>query len=118
MRISDWSSDVCSSDLIGLTGGNINLALHQCHDESVAHKIAIEPRAPRRHNPAASRDDEWPSGIMSNIEAGLSPPHVDIPAPPALCKNENGIRLQPRYGALGQPHHTIHTTHPANKRKE
>src|SRR3546814_15036060 len=90
MRISDWSSDVCSSDLIGLTGGNINLALHQCHDESVAHKIDIEPRAPRRHNPAASRDDEWPLGIMSHIEACLSPHHVDIPAPPAISNMEIG----------------------------
>src|SRR3546814_10346920 len=35
MRISDWSSDVCSSDLPGLSGGSIAFAC--AHDQAHAH---------------------------------------------------------------------------------
>src|SRR3546814_4484033 len=45
MRISDWSSDVCSSDLIGLGFGLLNLAArfarfvgeHQRREQKLAH---------------------------------------------------------------------------------
>src|SRR3546814_21030132 len=36
MRISDWSSDVCSSDLPGDLGGHIGLELHQDHAAAAA----------------------------------------------------------------------------------
>src|SRR3546814_12622338 len=40
MRISDWSSDVCSSDLLGAIGGGDALNLHEVR--AVAEKRAIE----------------------------------------------------------------------------
>src|SRR3546814_12359054 len=58
MRISDWSSDVCSSDLVGLRqfGGTDRLA----HDLEAAHQ-QIElagRRGARRRRRDIDRDDE------------------------------------------------------------
>src|SRR3546814_10210528 len=49
MRISDWSSDVCSSDLDVRSGGN-NMASFICHVVGVAKRVRLE-RIVRPHLP-------------------------------------------------------------------
>src|SRR3546814_21047944 len=59
MRISDWSSDVCSSDLFGACLGEFiiaqnlacnGFALHAIHDETTAHAVCgTQNKTDRRH---------------------------------------------------------------------
>src|SRR3546814_17893244 len=92
MRISDWSSDVCSSDLAGD-------AEHRAEDvddrRAGAQRLARRPghvRQPglERHN----LDERWPA-LVRPCETDLTPP-VDLPGgtlaqlPPGTADNTPG----------------------------
>src|SRR3546814_6884136 len=46
MRISDWSSDVCSSDLTGVGGGGVVIVLRTCPKNVERNKV-YAPEPPR-----------------------------------------------------------------------
>src|SRR3546814_17541204 len=68
MRISDWSSDVCSSDLLEIPGGQ--LALHSSDDVASLAKCPERPLQIVGELPAATAD------ILGEAHAGelLQPP--------------------------------------------
>src|SRR3546814_7560724 len=84
MRISDWSSDVCSSDLdlVGDTeaGGRV-LAVH---DDEVEAEALAQPREMRRNSIAARPADHIPAEQNSHepyaFLAGCAPPLGAAPA--------------------------------------
>src|SRR3546814_5241396 len=56
MRISDWSSDVCSSDLEGGTLVREIIALErECFDRGEEGDVARRGAVPRRHHPRLDR---------------------------------------------------------------
>src|SRR3546814_18231972 len=72
MRISDWSSDVCSSDLTGAQRGGEDEAPHRHHVEEAAVDVRLEIAAPFAHlrfEPAAGaqveRDDPARDGCRN-----------------------------------------------------
>src|SRR3546814_17478297 len=52
MRISDWSSDVCSSDLDGEVVGDAGGEVHRAHQRLV---VLVQQRERRRHDVARER---------------------------------------------------------------
>src|SRR3546814_20695115 len=75
MRISDWSSDVCSSDLLC---AHISLATIR-RDQEIAARHAIGAQSQIQHSPDARVD----AGAVLDLESGrdattgLQPEHVD-----------------------------------------
>src|SRR3546814_8749382 len=66
MRISDWSSDVCSSDLLGMEGDHIGPGVGKCLQPGIDrrhHQMHIEwlgaVRPPRL-------DHHWPDGEIGH----------------------------------------------------
>src|SRR3546814_3858657 len=79
MRISDWSSDVCSSDLTakpGWTGSNLVKALGQAFDAPVAIDTDVNAAALAEHRLGAGQGYETIAylTIGTGIGAGLSGP--------------------------------------------
>src|SRR3546814_15373443 len=74
MRISDWSSDVCSSDLDGGAEASEPSAVHKC---SLAAGLTVTPSLPRMaasHSAAQARSP-GSSIRVSGCRAKLSPPY-------------------------------------------
>src|SRR3546814_8652479 len=79
MRISDWSSDVCSSDLIRVAGRPSEWpAVAQASGSSATCCIAFQP------SPAATRQD-MPCGVVTMIDQVLPLPVVSTSTRPPLC---------------------------------
>src|SRR3546814_2387609 len=77
MRISDWSSDVCSSDLpVGLRNDNV-VARHKAHGVAVANGCGIASAATRAACAAARRSEERRVGkeCFSTCRSRWSPYH-------------------------------------------
>src|SRR3546814_11213398 len=91
MRISDWSSDVCSSDLAAPAG--------LCCHRPVLRSSCPEPPPDRRPNPAEDRHGYWTEWQPSWL-AGSEPcaPRRRHPARALLPPNPCGSRKTP--GAL------------------
>src|SRR3546814_2139854 len=95
MRISDWSSDVCSSDLFGACLGEFiiaqnlacnGFALHAIHDETTAHAVCgTQNKTDRRHRHTdlAGKPDQFSfrfqssrRGSFPTFSAGRSEEHT------------------------------------------
>src|SRR3546814_6428163 len=75
MRISDWSSDVCSSDLLALLDGGLGhvfyLDVDAHHGDGVQDAFHDDPRV---FTPSIHEDGRWP---MQRGEIGSAPGSVD-----------------------------------------
>src|SRR3546814_2161996 len=49
MRISDWSSDVCSSDLLGIYTATVRVTVAGCPSHSDVGVAAVEEQTPEHH---------------------------------------------------------------------
>src|SRR3546814_13079547 len=88
MRISDWSSDVCSSDLIIATA----LALDD---------LAVDP--PRGDVVALVRGDAGEALVMAQIEVGLRPVVGDVDLAVLIGRHRARIDVKIRI-ELANPH--------------
>src|SRR3546814_5763113 len=82
MRISDWSSDVCSSDLADIIAAHaeqdgIDAVLDQRPDQRGLDRLDIEIAGQRRHRPAAIGIGRAPQIIADQPELGVARPRVD-----------------------------------------
>src|SRR3546814_10730603 len=76
MRISDWSSDVCSSDLIGEHGDRARNGRHHRHDQRVAiAHMAQLMRHDARHFVARSEARRVGKECVSTCRSRWSPYH-------------------------------------------
>src|SRR3546814_5506802 len=82
MRISDWSSDVCSSDLLGPPGVLRALAVHDVLELGMAGHDAFESR--------------YCSCLTDD-----GPPRRRFPADPGRTPTAAGGRLAAQYGRFG-----------------
>src|SRR3546814_7195837 len=88
MRISDWSSDVCSSDLKGAQGGQRQVGARHRVDAAVGAVLALagtEDDGAGQRRPAAHRMDDGGTGEVG--EADLREPAA-APGPGALDRSE------------------------------
>src|SRR3546814_13503501 len=120
MRISDWSSDVCSSDLI------IQERLTREYDldlittaPSVVYKLKLSrskeggPTEMELHNPADMPDPNRIDEIEEPwIEAVISVPDAYRGAIPKLCPDRRGVQTNPTYVGARPP---IHNELPLNQ---
>src|SRR3546814_4952447 len=81
MRISDWSSDVCSSDLLRLAGGPVG---HAQRDREGSRSQLVEPQ--RRRSPIGvagierhARLARGPVGRRRDIEIDVEGPVLALP---------------------------------------
>src|SRR3546814_5599254 len=66
MRISDWSSDVCSSDLVDQTGRPQRFQRHGGqHGEPRRRVVGLEPLAPQDAEARFGRSEEHTSELQS-----------------------------------------------------
>src|SRR3546814_16610425 len=80
MRISDWSSDVCSSDLhLGVTGRNLRSAVRRSGEQMpsssarvIARTVALVVAVVLASAAPASADPAGPSDFRSEV-TGISP---------------------------------------------
>src|SRR3546814_3326196 len=95
MRISDWSSDVCSSDLVSVPQASKDLTLYQerAPQNAIYDKSAKRYVAGRQFSPIFLKPD--PDGYLSRLRSlaeGLTEPGESwIASPP-----ETDIALSPR----------------------
>src|SRR3546814_17374374 len=95
MRISDWSSDVCSSDLIRVAGRPSEWpAVAQASGSSATCCIAFQP------SPAATRQD-MPCGVVTMIDQVLPLPVVSTSTRPPLCVTPRARSDERRVGKEG-----------------
>src|SRR3546814_1838803 len=90
MRISDWSSDVCSSDLKGAQGGQRQVGARHRVDAAVGAVLALagtEDDGAGQRRPAAHRMDDGGTGEVG--EADLREPAA-APGPGALDRVDDG----------------------------
>src|SRR3546814_15358209 len=118
MRISDWSSDVCSSDLIlhGAHGGfaraEILRAVGRDRDEAEAREIVAERDIDRRTALGVERDIAFPEQDGTEILAGQAR-QVAAPAAAVFARLAAVIALTPPLHLPGRgwplarpgPHH-------------
>src|SRR3546814_4275612 len=108
MRISDWGSDVCSSDLVGLAWDEVNVA--GAHSYVGSRHLLPYSNAIANAGKVVADLEEWfpiwtethrsglvaPQGVVSFIESGWR----RMPAfTPAACRIRFDLRLSPRTSA-------------------
>src|SRR3546814_18600535 len=96
MRISDWSSDVCSSDLLPAAGVGARIApnalpLHLC-----------APALAGAFGFCRSGGGRPPRAIIAN-RPFLQPPCPALPWSPTLCPTPTARRTSPHASATSQP---------------
>src|SRR3546814_1300835 len=104
MRISDWSSDVCSSDLHAIGGGVLGGAEHQRQQRDFVADRRDGQRGQDQPTPALPEGDRHLSGgpsIISSMAPGLLRPGVPIARgacrhwpPPGTRSEEHTSELQ------------------------
>src|SRR3546814_949025 len=62
MRISDWSSDVCSSDLSALSNSSERAVILKNHCDSLRRSIAAPERQPRPSMTCSLASTVWSTG--------------------------------------------------------
>src|SRR3546814_12300954 len=102
MRISDWSSDVCSSDLPGTTPQEIaprksDFSVRADEDRALTQRIG-KCRAPTRHPSGRSEERRVGKECVSTCRSRWSPYH---------SKNNNPTNPSPLPSC--QPRHTLYT---------
>src|SRR3546814_3383613 len=75
MRISDWSSDVCSSDLLAVDGRGINVYDTHLHWTEGGGAIRAEQVADALRYIAAT-DDGLPSVLAGDLNASMDAPEL------------------------------------------
>src|SRR3546814_2520107 len=73
MRISDWSSDVCSSDLVPVPEGSparladrlVDVRIEAAHPNSLTGSLAIAPQTAAQANSEVGRSEEHTSELQS-----------------------------------------------------
>src|SRR3546814_17216050 len=95
MRISDWSSDVCSSDLLGAArhphdgqrlgpdgarglGGAIEIPARHLGRQCVARALQVDRRQAGQISSAVCRERVWPYVCISVVAVSLKNIHVDL----------------------------------------
>src|SRR3546814_10597851 len=74
MRISDWSSDVCSSDLHRNIGGDDRKVWTKIVETARQHSTALRnPSITRFISGASSRNESWPNGLSSSTKLTAAP---------------------------------------------
>src|SRR3546814_11197087 len=109
MRISDWSSDVCSSDLVVGRDGGCDLASAQRHDAAkILRPAALDhgryakliEQMPEAVDVGQARQVAQRERLVGEQRAGEQPSRSVLPA----CKGKTG--LQP-FGATGTKYITL-----------
>src|SRR3546814_12659930 len=82
MRISDWSSDVCSSDLLALTRG-------ERFAEKVDRLLLVRPKLDHARPPRITSKGVRSSScaLPSPLTNSLLPDRTPSPPPPPRCKS-------------------------------
>src|SRR3546814_17226105 len=96
MRISDWSSDVCSSDLVGIPDRRYAMFGHGFDRDPRRTHMKID----RRHTPRLGEAEKWPGHQILGVTGSDIPRHrpeqVELGALRETrgCKTRHGIQAR------------------------
>src|SRR3546814_4098213 len=106
MRISDWSSDVCSSDLLlASRRGHEDGMLGHGHDRHALDGLDVEGGAKGLRAAAGRLHHEGPPGIRGNGEKGLALVERHDALAIAECDREGAVAAQFDARAIRQTQH-------------